>query len=167
MSYATFSLQAFSQGEEMPMTMSHSDSQETITSYKDALIKAPLLVSQAAVVGIAFNHFVFSKVFPNRIRIEPNKPSEIMQKDTAGGDSKKSVLDNNLISNGSDRIWQWIISLGGIQFINRVGLILFRYFLDCIGYFGWSSLATEDYHFHLDFYSSSNILYISKENYNE
>ncbi len=82
MSYATFYLQAFSQGEEMSMTMSHSDSQETITSYKDALIKAPLLVSQAAVVGIAFNHFVFSKVFPNRIRIEPNKPSEIMQKDT-------------------------------------------------------------------------------------
>lgn len=82
MSYATFSLQAFSQGEEMPMTMSHSDSQETITSYKDALIKAPLLVSQTAVVGVAFNHFVFSKVYPNRIRIESNKPSEIMQKDT-------------------------------------------------------------------------------------
>jgi hypothetical protein len=59
MSYATFSLQAFSQGEEMPMTMSHSDSQETITSYKDALIKAPLLVSQTTVVGVAFNHFVF------------------------------------------------------------------------------------------------------------
>jgi putative copper export protein len=81
MSYVTFSLQAFSQGEEMPMTMSHSDSQETITSYKDALIKAPLLVSQTVIIGIAFNHFVFSKVFPNRIRIEPNKPSEIIKKE--------------------------------------------------------------------------------------
>jgi hypothetical protein len=59
MSYATFSLQAFSQSEEMPMRMSHSDSQETITSYKDALIKAPLLVSQTVIIGVAFNNFVF------------------------------------------------------------------------------------------------------------
>jgi hypothetical protein len=42
----TFVLPTFSQGEEMTMMTSHSDSVETITSYKDALIKAPLLVSQ-------------------------------------------------------------------------------------------------------------------------
>jgi hypothetical protein len=47
-------------------------------------------MSQTAVVGIAFNHFVFSKVFPNCIRIEFNKPSEIMQKDT--GTARKVFL---------------------------------------------------------------------------
>ena len=81
MPFTTFILQTFSQGEEMSMMTSTSNSQETITSYKDALIKAPLLVSQTAIVGIVFNHNVFSKVFHNRVLIEPNKHSEIMQKD--------------------------------------------------------------------------------------
>ena len=81
MPFTTFILQTFSQGEGMPMMTSNSNSQETITSYKDALIKVPLLVSQTAIVGIVFNHIVFSKVFHNRILIEPNKHSEIMQKD--------------------------------------------------------------------------------------
>ena len=38
-------------------------------------------MSQIAIVGIVFNHIVFSKVLHNRILIEPNKPSQIMQKD--------------------------------------------------------------------------------------
>jgi copper transport protein len=78
----TFVLPTFSQGEEMTMMTSHSDSVETITSYKDALIKAPLLVSQTAIIEIVFNHIVFSKVFHNRIiLIEPNEHSEIKQRD--------------------------------------------------------------------------------------
>ena len=77
----TFVLPNFSQGEETTMMTSHSDSVETITSYKDALIKAPLLVSQTAIIGIVFNHIVFSKVLNNRIPIEPNKYSEIKQRD--------------------------------------------------------------------------------------
>jgi putative copper export protein len=77
----TFVLPTFSQGEEMTMMTSHSDSVETITSYKDALIKAPLLVSQTAIIGIVFNHIVFSKVLNNLILIEPNKYSEIKQRD--------------------------------------------------------------------------------------
>jgi copper transport protein len=82
-SFTTFILQIFAQGEGMPMMTSNSGSgsQETITSYKDALIKAPLLVSQITIIGIVFNHIVFSKVFHNRILVEPNKPSQIMQKD--------------------------------------------------------------------------------------
>jgi copper transport protein len=77
----TFVLPTFSQDEEMTMMTSHSDSVETITSYKDALIKAPLLVSQTAILGIVFNHIVFSKVFHNRVLIESNKYSEIKQRD--------------------------------------------------------------------------------------
>jgi hypothetical protein len=40
------------------MMMSHSDSEQAITSYSDALVKAPLLVAQCAIVGIVFNHIM-------------------------------------------------------------------------------------------------------------
>lgn len=63
------------------MMMSHSDSEQAITSYNDALIKAPLLVSQCAIVGIVFNHIIFSRVFQNRILLDSDKYSDIMQTD--------------------------------------------------------------------------------------
>lgn len=59
----------FSQGDtDPPMTMSHpQNSEESITSYYDALIKAPLLVSQCTIVGIVFSQLVLSRIFHNRI----------------------------------------------------------------------------------------------------
>jgi len=50
------------------MIMSHSEnSEESITSYYDALIKAPLLISQCTIVGIVFSQLVLSRIFYNRI----------------------------------------------------------------------------------------------------
>ena len=61
--------QVFSQGDnDPPMIMSHSEnSEESITSYYDALIKAPLLISQCTIVGIVFSQLVLSRIFYNRI----------------------------------------------------------------------------------------------------
>ena len=59
----------FAQGDSDPsMIMPHSEnSEESITSYNDALIKSPLLLAQCTIVGIVFNHLVLSRIFYNRI----------------------------------------------------------------------------------------------------
>ncbi|MGH9913185.1 MAG: hypothetical protein ACRD4W_12140, partial [Nitrososphaeraceae archaeon] len=62
----------FSQENSDPsMIMSHTEnsenSDESITSYYDALIKVPLLVAQCTIVGIVFNQLVFSRIFYNHI----------------------------------------------------------------------------------------------------
>jgi putative copper export protein len=59
----------FVQGDSDPsMIMPHSEnSEESITSYNDALIKAPLLLAQCTIVGMVFNHLVLSRIFYNRI----------------------------------------------------------------------------------------------------
>ena len=45
---------------------------ETVTSYYDAVLKVPLIVSQTAIVGVVFSHVVFQRIirsaFPNRNR---------------------------------------------------------------------------------------------------
>jgi copper transport protein len=45
------------------MMTSTDGSEESITSYIDALIKAPLLVAQCAIVGIVFGRIVISRIF--------------------------------------------------------------------------------------------------------
>jgi copper transport protein len=46
---------------------------ETVTSYYDALLKAPLIVSQTAIVGAVFSHIFFQRVIRNRIRLNRNR----------------------------------------------------------------------------------------------
>ena len=48
-----------------------------VTSYLDGLIKWPLIVSQATVVGIIFSHLFLWENFAKKIRIRMNKPEEI------------------------------------------------------------------------------------------
>jgi copper transport protein len=54
------------QEEDMSLRIS-SDSEESITSYVDALIKVPLLVSQSTIVGIVFSQIVLSNILRTRI----------------------------------------------------------------------------------------------------
>jgi copper transport protein len=62
-----FDREVYSQQEgDMSMQIS-SDSEESITSYIDALIKAPLLVSQSTIVGIVFSQIILSNLLRNRI----------------------------------------------------------------------------------------------------
>jgi copper transport protein len=48
---------------------------ETVTSYYDALLKTPLIVSQTAVVGIIFSHIFFQRVIRNNLPLARNKDS--------------------------------------------------------------------------------------------
>lgn len=48
---------------------------ETVTSYYDALLKTPLIVSQTAVVGIIFSHIFFQRIIRNHLPLAHNKDS--------------------------------------------------------------------------------------------
>ena len=48
---------------------------ETVTSYYDALLKAPLIVSQTAVVGVVFSHIFFQRVIRNHFPLIRNRDS--------------------------------------------------------------------------------------------
>jgi putative copper export protein len=48
---------------------------ETVTSYYDALLKTPLIVSQIAVVGIIFSHIFFKRIIRNHLPLARNKDS--------------------------------------------------------------------------------------------
>ena len=48
---------------------------ETVTSYYDALLKTPLIVSQTAVVGIIFSHIFFQRIIRNHLPLARNKDS--------------------------------------------------------------------------------------------
>ena len=71
----------FSQEDSDPsMIMSKSkNSEESITSYNDALIKAPLIVAQCTIVGIVFNQLVFSRIFYNHILMNFSGNSDAAQ----------------------------------------------------------------------------------------
>jgi len=48
---------------------------ETVTSYYDALLKTPLIVSQTAVVGIIFSHIFFQRIIRNHLPLARNRDS--------------------------------------------------------------------------------------------
>jgi putative copper export protein len=48
---------------------------ETVTSYYDALLKIPLIVSQTAVIGVIFSHIFFQRVIRNHLPLTRNNDS--------------------------------------------------------------------------------------------
>jgi copper transport protein len=76
-----FSQQDSGSETTMSMSPSASGSEESITSYTDALIKAPLLVSQCTIVGVVFSQILFKRIFSNRILISSGRRNNIIQTD--------------------------------------------------------------------------------------
>ena len=75
----------------MDMSMSTSgDTEESITSSYDALIKVPLLVAQCTIVGVAFNELVLSRIFYKRILMNFSRQSSTAQ--TIRGTDKRLFL---------------------------------------------------------------------------
>jgi copper transport protein len=62
-----FDRQVHSQQEGDMLMQISSDSEESVTSYVDALIKAPLLVSQSTIVGITFSQIMLSNILRTRV----------------------------------------------------------------------------------------------------
>src|ERR671920_1825909 len=64
-------ISSFEEPSLMPQT-------EAVTSYYDALLKAPLIVSQTTIVGLVFSHIFFQRVIRNRIQPHRNRNNSNM-----------------------------------------------------------------------------------------
>jgi copper transport protein len=72
-SYSTLFLKSYSQVnsfEEPSLLMPQT---ETVTSYYDALLKAPLIISQTAIIGVVFSHIFFQRVILNHFQLTRNR----------------------------------------------------------------------------------------------
>ena len=106
------------------MIMSQSkNSEESITSYNDALIKAPLIVAQCTIVGIVFNQLVFSRVFYNHILMNFSGYSDAAQ--TNLGTEKRVSLVIILCVVALGVSCTGFMMLAGTQFVIRIGFRLF------------------------------------------
>ena len=70
---ASSSFESYSQVSSFEKPSSLTPQTETVTSYYDALLKAPLIVSQTAIVGVVFSHIFFQRVIRNRIQLNRNR----------------------------------------------------------------------------------------------
>jgi copper transport protein len=78
---ASSSFESYSQVSSFEEPSSLMPQTETVTSYYDALLKAPLIVSQTAIVGVVFSHIFFQRVIRNRIQLNhtrDNNSTEII-----------------------------------------------------------------------------------------
>jgi copper transport protein len=82
-----------SQEGETTMSMSNlGGSEESVTSYTDALIKAPLLVSQSTIVGMVFSQLILSKILRTRVLMNSDSHSHSAIMNTDFGIAKRLVL---------------------------------------------------------------------------
>jgi copper transport protein len=68
-------LMSYSQISTFEESSSLMPQTETVTSYYDALLKIPLIVSQTAVVGVIFSHIFFQRIIRNHLLLDRNKDS--------------------------------------------------------------------------------------------
>ncbi|MGI8833684.1 MAG: copper resistance D family protein [Nitrososphaeraceae archaeon] len=60
---------AYSQVELLDESSSIAPQTDTVTSYYDALLKIPLILSQTAIVGVAFSHMFLRRIIRKRTRL--------------------------------------------------------------------------------------------------
>jgi copper transport protein len=69
---SSLSFMSYSQVSSFEDPSSLMPQTETVTSYYDALLKAPLIVSQTAIVGIVFSHIFFQRMIRNHFQLFRN-----------------------------------------------------------------------------------------------
>jgi copper transport protein len=67
--FPSLSFRSYSQVSSFEEPSSLMPQTETVTSYYDALLKAPLIVSQTAIVGIVFSHIFFQRTIRNHFEL--------------------------------------------------------------------------------------------------
>jgi copper transport protein len=67
--FPLLSFKSYSQVSSFEEPSSLMPQTETVTSYYDALLKAPLIVSQTAIVGIVFSHIFFQRTIRNHFQL--------------------------------------------------------------------------------------------------
>jgi putative copper export protein len=91
---------------------------ETVTSYYDALLKVPLIVSQTAIVGVVFNHIILRRVVQNKMASNSSKTVS----PTLSQDSK------NMYLYPLKRFFLILLSCGIAMIVSAISLFLLQAF---------------------------------------
>ena len=89
---------------------------ETVTSYYDALLKAPLIISQTTIVGVVFSHIFFQRIIRNRIQLNRNRDNS----------STETIGDVNSYLRSLKRLLIILLSCGTAILISATSLFLLQ-----------------------------------------
>ena len=113
---ASSSFESYSQVSSFEEPSSLMPQTETITSYYDALLKIPLIVSQTAIVGVVFSHIFFQRIVRNRIQLNHNRDN-----------SNTEIIDDDKIYLRSiKRLFMILLSCGIAMVISATSLLLLQ-----------------------------------------
>ena len=101
---------SFEPSSVMPQT-------ETVTSYYDALLKTPLIVSQTAVVGVVFSHIFFQRIIRNHFPL-------ILNRDCPGTD----IPDDTVYLRPLKRLFSILLSCGIAILLSGTSLFMLQAF---------------------------------------
>ena len=90
---------------------------ETVTSYYDALLKTPLIVSQTAVVGVVFSHIFFQRIIRNHFPL-------ILNRDCPGTD----IPDDTVYLRPLKRLFSILLSCGIAILLSGTSLFMLQAF---------------------------------------
>jgi putative copper export protein len=88
---------------------------ETVTSYYDALLKAPLIISQTAIVGVVFNHIFFQRVILNHFQLTRNRDN-----------TNTKILDDTSYLRPLKRLFIILLSCGIAILLSSTSLFLLQ-----------------------------------------
>lgn len=107
---------SFSQVSSFEEPSSLMPQTETVTSYYDALLKAPLIVSQTAIVGAVFSHIFFQRAIRNHFQLSRKKDN------TYGA----LLVDTNNIRPPLKRLLIILLSCGIATLLSATSLFLLQ-----------------------------------------
>ena len=91
---------------------------ETVTSYYDALLKVPLIISQTAIVGVVFSHIFFQRVIRNKFQLNSNR----------NNNRTKIVDDVSSYLRPLKRLFIILLSCGTAMLLSSTSLFLLQAF---------------------------------------
>ena len=114
---ASSSFESYSQVSSFEEPSSLMPQTETVTSYYDALLKIPLIISQTAIVGVVFSHIFFQRIVRNRIQLNHNRDI-----------SNTEIIDDDdkIYLRSIKRLFMILLSCGVAMVISATSLLLLQ-----------------------------------------
>ena len=110
------SFKSYSQDSSFEEPSSLMPQTETVTSYYDALLKAPLIVSQTAIVGAVFSHIFFQRAIRNHFQLSRKKDNTYAA----------ILVDTNIIHPPLKRLLIVLLSCGIVTLFSATSLFLLQ-----------------------------------------
>jgi copper transport protein len=114
-SYSTLFLKSYSEVDSFEEPSLLMPQTETVTSYYDALLKAPLIISQTAIIGIVFSHIFFQRVILNHFQLTRN-----------GDTTNTDILNDTSYIRPVKRLFIILLSCGIAILVSATSLLLLQ-----------------------------------------